>query len=386
MDQVQAHSELGGSVVKRLRNCPGSRRLARSVPNVSSRFAQEGTEAHELAAAILEARKLGKPEPDTFGIDDDMLFYVDLYVQHMIDLQAPGCIQLYEHRFSLAKIHPDAFGTADGVTYYPEREHLVISDLKYGAGRYVDVERNDQLLFYALGAVLSLGWRVRTLSIEIIQPRLGEPIRTWDTDIFELWDFADELKEIFASTERDNATLAIGDWCEFCPAAAANICPLMKEKARALTQRVFTDLTAEQIDFNELGKLMQWLPVLEKWISSVREFAYDQALHKRQKIPGYKLVPKRASRHWTDKAIKKLEDHFNDEVIYEPRKLKSPSQLEKAKVDGWKKKDLKEFIEGLVVKSSSGYTLASEDDARKEIKQIDAKSVFVSADENDAFD
>ena len=393
-DKAPAHSPVGASGYYRWKHCPGSVNLSKGIESKSSVYAEEGTVAHDLAYRILCARRDRKPEPDTFDIDDEMLDFVGVYVDHMIGLQRPGCIQLYEHRFHLSDIHELCFGTADGVTYYPDEELLVISDLKYGAGVYVEVEDNEQLLYYALGAVLTLGFKVKRIRVEIIQPRImtAAAIRPWETDIFDLWMFAAQLRIDVAKTQDPRAPLVAGDWCRWCPAAA--ICPLLKEQAKELTKKIFADVKKRggDIDYDDLGETLKWLPIMESWITNTREFAYAEAL-RGKKIKDHKVVNKKAQRRYKDEeavaaavyAQLKLDaaDKKQRAVVYDfPQpKLRSPAQLEAAIKDSFpklKKADIKEFVDALTEKISSGTTLVHVDDDREEVVTESAKSVFRS--------
>ncbi len=375
----------------RWRNCPGSVKLSRGVPNISSRFAEEGTEAHALAALILEARKLGKPEPDTFEYEDEMLDMVRVYVDHIIELgKKDGAVQLFEHRFDLSSVFPGCFGTADGVTYYPDERLLIVTDLKYGAGILVDVKDNCQLKYYALGAVVSLGWKVEKVRLEICQPRTwtGEPVSKYDMDIFQLWEFADEIKEAAFRTQLEDTQLAVGDWCRFCPSAAAGICPLIKKELVALPTMTMKNFDVPPIDYEQIGRWIKLFPILKGIMSQMNEFAYAHA-RKGIKIPGTKFVAKRSHRSWRneEEALKQLGEWVNPRQLVKMKML-SPAEVERIRNEDiieLSKKEFKKLVVDLVVKNSSGYALVSEDDDRPEVKPIEAKTVFASADETDAF-
>lgn len=370
--------------MKRWKNCPGSVARAKGLPNYSSAAAREGTEAHSLGERILVAKKNKKPLPDMMEYDDETIDAVMMYVDHMVSLQRPGCVQMYEHRFALTDIHPDLYGTADGVTYYPDKKLLVISDYKHGAGIFVDVERNEQLMYYALGAVLTLGFAVNKVRIEIIQPRIrsAEAIRPWECDIFEMWEFAEELRAAAKRTEDPNAPLCAGEWCRFCPVAAANACPLIKQQARALAQRVFSPVA--KVDYDELEDTLDWFPVLESWISGVREFAYNRGMAG-HKFKRHKIVAKRATRKFKNEekaivAISKRTGIPRNELYITKRSAMSPSQVEQIPADKLKgrikKSELTKFLEGHVERVSSGFTLVHESDDRPAVQQVSAKSVF----------
>lgn len=389
-DQAPAHSPVGASGYHRWRHCPGSVRLSRGIESNSSVWADEGTQAHELAEKILTARANGKPEPDLFDVTEEMYEAVMVYVEHMQSLQRPGCVQLYEHRFHLADIHELCFGTADGVTYYPDEKLLVISDFKYGSGVFVDATENEQLLYYAVGAVVSLGFKVERVRVEIIQPRISDAaaIRPWETDIFDLMMFAEQLREDVARTQdQSRLELQAGDWCRWCPAAA--VCPLLKLIGREETEKVFeAGKQSPLIDYRALADALDWLPVLSSWITSTREFAYNEAM-RGKKIPRYKLVEKRPQRQYKNEesvaraVTKKFKVGPSVTHIKREPELRSPAQMIQAVYDHFnflgkkvKKKDIEKFVDGLTDKISSGSTLVNESDNREAIQPQDPKSVF----------
>lgn len=396
MTELPQHSPIGASGMKRWKNCPGSVALSKDIEKKSSVFAKEGTSAHTLAELILTSNrdKIQLPDLDDYLADlnvpeherDNMIDFVSVYTDHVLSLKRPGCIQLYEHKFHLAKIHPDLFGTADCVTYYPDQKLIIISDLKYGSGVMVDVEKNDQLMYYALGAALTLGYPVHKVRIEIIQPRIDtvDAIRPWECDIFTLLEFAEDLAVYAARTREPNAPLSAGDWCRWCP--AAGICPLLKQKAQELARQVFSPVKKD-IDYNALADTLDWLPILENWITSTREFAYNRAMAG-VVIPRHKIVPKRASRFWIDeeKAVSVLTKKTGlktDDLFVVKKKMLSPSQLEKLKLKDTRslvkiKTDFKKILEPLVDKKSSGFSLVHDSDDRKAVSSVDPKTVFSS--------
>ena len=387
-DETAAHSPIGASGYYRWKKCPGSVALSKDAANLSSEFADEGTAAHNLAEEILVARRDGTPEPDLFMYDDDFIDPILIYVDHMESLQVGNYIQKFEHRFHLKEIHPLCFGTADGVTFYPDEQLLVISDYKHGAGLFVEIEENDQLNYYAVGAVLSLGFPVKTIRIEIIQPRItyAEAIRPWETDIFDLWDFADQLKQDALATEDPNAPLSAGDWCAFCPAAPK--CPLLRLKAKIEMQKIEMGVVET---LETIAQELEWIPILEAAFRRKREYAYAMA-EKGEDVPGYKLVEKRGKRAWKDE-----EDAGGDlrlvgltyDQLFKPPKpaeMKSPAQIEALKVGEIPfatKKALKEFVEDRVENKSSGHKLVPIDHDGEAIKPVTAKSVFSPTEEPD---
>jgi hypothetical protein len=91
----------------------------------------------------------------------------------------------------------------------------------------------------------------------------------------------------------------------------------------------------------------------------------QQLLEAGVEVPGWKLVPKRATRKWVDdkKVLTTLtEAGLNIEQLTEP---KSPAQMEKVL-----KKHNVPLPSDLIVSVSTGSTLAPEDDPRPAVLQI----------------
>lgn len=366
---MAAHSKIGASSMHRWSKCPGSVRLSQGVPSRTSAHAEEGTLAHEIAAKMLiDGHESAK------GTDPEMLGHLFGYIEEIERLRVQrGCELRVEHRFNLDNIYPGAFGTADAVVFNPNTKTLHVVDLKYGAGVPVEVANNPQLMFYGLGALLSTGYPAETVEMVIVQPRCPHPdgpVRRWSIDAVDLVDFAADLVKYAKATEAPDAPLTPGGHCRWCP--AAGICPSIKAKAQALAKVEFSP--ALSYDPKVLAETLHWLPILEGWAKDTREFAYGEAEHGRTP-PGWKLVEKRATRKWAtnpEAATEALRTLFivDDADIFEPAKLKSPAEIEKLVGKANFKK-----AESIVVKESSGYTLAPEADKRPAVRK-DAKAEF----------
>ena len=118
-------------------------------------------------------------------------------------------------------------------------------------------------------------------------------------------------------------------------------------------------------DAQALSTALTSIPLVEERIAAIKAFAYERA-SAGDAVPGYKLVEKRARRHWTDEAlvIKWAQDRAIEP--FEKPELKSPAQLEK----GLKKPE-KADLAAFTVSISSGTALVPEADARPAVsKQI----------------
>ena len=371
------HSPIGASSMHRWSVCPGSVRLSQGIETIQSAYAEEGTAAHELAAALLHCYAGGNDGADValvqelrekFNFSKDDEAHIDTYVQYVIDKAAPvGDTILIEHEFNLKDIYPGCWGTADAVIWKPAIEKLVVVDFKFGAGVLVMPHGNPQLRYYALGAMVTTPFRPKKVELVIVQPRCAHPagpVRSEIIDAMELLDFSVDLKDYAKATEDPKAPLVSGEHCRFCP--AARICPELVTQTNALAKMEFKQ--GLSYDPAKLSLALKMIPGIEAQIKAVDAFAYQEAEAGRCP-PGFKLVDKRGTRKWKDEteaeaAFIKLAPKRAD--IYEPKALKSPAQMEKVLN--------KKVVAEHTVVLSSGHTLAEESDKRPAVRPTAAQA------------
>lgn len=370
------HAKLSASSTDRWLSCPGSVALSAGLPNVSTAFAAQGTAAHYIAAEAQKdgtfsaKRWLGKTalvEGHVIELDDDLVDAVQEFLDWIVANEEEGDVAFVEQSFTSAmkNLDPEFGGSTDRVTWRARARMLRICDYKHGAGGPVDVDDNRQLKYYALGALLSNPqWNAEDVELVIAQPRCEHDdgrIRTYKFKAFDLVDFAADLVEGAQRTREFGADLVPSKKaCKFCPAAGANKCPAIEKQTHALVAADFSPVGLEKYSKDQIAEFLRMAPLVESRISQVREFAYNRACAG-EDIPGFKLVEKRATRHWTDEDTAAAQFKTIPGAMKEPA-LKSPAQVEK--LIGKKKFQTIVDTLGLVEKVSSGYTLAPVDDPR----------------------
>jgi Protein of unknown function (DUF2800) len=219
------HSEFSASGASRSLACPGSVRACHGLEGASSRYADEGTAAHDLAARCLveghDARHFVGLQIGEFTVDRTMADFVQVHVDTCRRARADADVFLVEHQFTLDALSPPLpmFGTADCVIYSKSRRELQIIDLKYGKGVWVPARNNSQLKYYAIGACLAIDDPVSTIVMTVVQPRVsGDPIRSATIGAIELVEWSFELLAAAAATQAPDAPLVAGTHCKFCPA------------------------------------------------------------------------------------------------------------------------------------------------------------------------
>ncbi len=297
--------------------------------------------------------------------------------------------------------HGPMFGTNDASVVLLF-DHITIFDYKHGQGVVVEVEDNEQELYYALGCAKELNWAFETLDLVIVQPRARHEdgaVRRWSTDKEHLQKFAEKLRLAALATEDPEAPLHAGEWCQFCKAAA--VCKELKEQAFAQAGIDFGDGYEEPTAYlpgledtdEDLALRLQSIPLLDAFIKAAK----TEAFRRLRETPGGqacfgKLVRKKANRAF--RSDLKSEDGtpinvFDElvvaglprEMLYEEPKPKSPAKVEAirppelmAKLKAQKVRAPAAYIKSLVAqytyKPLGGITIAPLTDPREPVDPI----------------
>lgn len=391
-----AHSSIvGGSTARRLIKCPGSRRESAKAPKVDrySFAAEVGTALHEAMELIFSSDDGLTPVDFVERImSNGVIISQDL----VLDKLAPAYDAVLE-LFSTFEVveystethvhfvdNPEVFGSAD-LLCMTAKNRLLVVDYKFGDGVMVEVRDNEQFMFYAAAALetpelTDFVRPAQSVGLVLIQPtdrrletvsthHYSPPKATGKASAIagtpraartkELVEFKRDLFNAIKVSEDPEAPTNPGDWCKFCPGEAT--CPSKTGAARAAVLLNPNDLA-------QLAANLDTADALESWIASVRKTAHTQ-LENGAKVPGRKLVAKRASRKWTDETLV-LENlrrfAFDDNLTISDvtnTTLLSPAQIEKVfkklKVDF-------ALVTPYIESKSSGLTMAASDDPRPE--------------------
>lgn len=395
------HAKLAPSSSHRWMACPGSVALCETVPKRESEYADEGTAAHALAEKCLregkgaqsyvgteiwvdkEVAEKGKTGSYTkkYTISYEMADAVQEYLEHISDIKGDKKPLMYiEQRFNLTNIHKDIFGSSDCVLYFPTDKVVHVFDYKHGANVSVEVERNSQLMIYALGAIRAI-WETQTettrkalkpencidkVILHIVQPRIREEehIKTWEISLKDLNLWAKEVLLPRAMDVDLDDSLSVGDHCRFCNAIA--VCPEQRKEVYEIAKADFDDKgkvklpAIETLTPAQIGKVLNASGMITKWAESVCAYAQTQ-LELGVKIPGWKLVEKKTNRRWIKGADEELSKTFGEELVFE-KKLLGITAIEKLA------KTLDINVEHLMEKPTGAITIAPESDKRKEVK------------------
>ena len=378
---ARSHKRFAASAAERWFNCPGSMRLCDRIEERPSKYAEEGTRAHEW----LQFKLIGGAKPVhefTAEIEDAVAVFKEEAKK------IPGPINMIVEQQASVRgtaAGDDVGGTADFGAFNPELRKMWLLDFKFGAGIAVEATNNKQLRSYDLSLMDTYGWNPIEIENVIVQPRafhpLG-PVRRENLLLADLCDFRWDLDEAVARCLEPDAPLIPGEeQCRWCP--AKTICPALESRALALAGGNFTSvqqITAESLSaVNELtpdriGRILAMKGVLEGWLKAVEEEAYCLAISG-VAIPGRKLVQAIGRRSWDDEddavALKLAEivpNSTSSEFLV--TKLIGVTEAEKkvkagVRAAGGDIKKALEYFAFLTAKQSSGkLQLVSDDDRR----------------------
>lgn len=237
---MKAHSKFSASGAERWLACPGSVNLSEGIPDISSKWAEEGIEAHKVLEEILIYKQI---PPKGWAVTE-MKAHAANAANFLFKLheKCKGSTLFAEQRVHLKFIHPEAFGTLDAaVVELFGTLHII--DFKYGAGVLVSAIENLQMIFYALAVAHDHQWNFQKVRLWIIQPRISgyDGPTFWEISIEDLEAYADVFRKGIARVEKEPSTFVEGTHCHWCK--AKKICPLKQEKrlqqARNLFKPVF---------------------------------------------------------------------------------------------------------------------------------------------------
>lgn len=376
------HALLGASSAARWIACPPSARATEHLPGETSKYAEEGTRAHELCEAHLrnnlrqwEAGYGALPLSGSIRLDgepDDppeMIKAANQYVSFIHDLWVAFPCRPWvfiEQQVDVSRWVPGGFGTCDCLLIGDGLLHII--DFKYGQGVPVSPERNPQLMYYALGAyeLFRETDEIEVVRMSIVQPRMQEEPQTWELPLADLISWAREVLAPAAHMAwRGEGEFVTGEHCRFCKAYPS--CRAWQKQYGPLAGFEPYPEPATLSD-EELGEWLQKLEGLAAYAKDLEEYA-QQALLDGRSLPGWKLVQGRSTRKWTDQdaAFQQMEhDGINEAMLY----TRTPISLTAAeKMIG--KKKFAETMSAFITRAPGAPKLAAASDPRPAYNRLE---------------
>ena len=371
-----SHAILSPSAASRWMSCTPSARLEQSIPGEDKSFALEGTLAHELGELLLRC-KAGYIDPEDFNRElarikeneyycAELQSYAEEYASFVwerftlaLRVTKDAVIGI-EQRLSFTDWVPEGFGTGDAVIVADGTLELI--DLKYGKGVSVSAVGNKQLMIYALGAIAANDflYAIKKVRVTIYQPRIDN-INDWEITVPELMAWAEtELKPKAQLAWKGAGEYVAGKHCQFCKAKAQ--CKALATEMMAAVADEFRP--ADLMPPEDIAVILSKADLIKSWLTSIEDFALKAALNG-TKFEGFKLVEGRSNRKYADDAKVAetlISNGFGEDIIYEPKKLKTITAMEKLLT----KKTFSALLSEYIIKPQGKPTLAPADDKRRE--------------------
>lgn len=365
------HSKLlSPSSMGRILSCPGSVKAAEGIPDQSTLFSEEGSDAHQLAEIRLKQFLGDSIDFDVKSLTwytPEMEDYINGYVAYVsekIEAVKATCKDpqvLIEQRVQAPRYDESLYGTTD-VSIIADNE-LTIIDLKYGKGVPVNAKENIQEMCYAICCLETFGslYDIKQVNLCIYQPRLSS-ISEWSISVDELYKWAEEIlkpgiQKVHDGVEEFNPS----KYCQFCKARP--LCKALRDKNLELAKHEFRP--AFLMDDSEVEEILDKADEVVSWLNSVKDYALEQAISGTH-FERYKLVEGRSVRKYTD------EDEVAKVVQkagYNPFEQKLLTITAMQSLLG--KTKFNELLSDFITKSKGKLTLVSRDDKRPEVSTID---------------
>lgn len=345
------HSLLSPSSAPRWMACPGSVFACKDLPESTSEYAEEGTQAHSCASSWLKTGQ--KPVSAAFR-DKEMEQAVTRYVEKAKAMAKKADATWVEEPLDLSEVLgiDGEKGTADFIALVGRT--LQVHDLKYGKGVVVEADGNWQLIEYGLGAIevaSLLADQIDNVMLVIHQPRISEDAGLVVYTAEEMVKFRQQLRkgarqamDMYEGKVKPEYNPGEKQ-CRFC--GARPTCEALRQQNLALVldevDVVADAATLEQGIKASIAKIPQQseavlaalypnLELFSSWVSAVKEHMLAKAIEGTQ-YPGLKVVEGRAgARKWSaeDEVEKILKEsmRLKIEQMYD-LKLISPTQAEK---------------------------------------------------------
>lgn len=360
------HAILSASSSHRWLECPPSAKLCAELPDTSSEYAQEGTDAHALCEHRLKAL-LGRETTDP---TENLTYYNEemercaveyaTYAYEQVKKAKVACndpIVLIEQKLDFSRWVPEGFGTGDCVIVADGT--LSVIDFKYGKGVEVRAENNPQMMLYALGALELFDgiYDISAVNMIIFQPR-RDNISEYAISKEELLRWANEILTPTAQlTANGDGDFKAGKHCRFCKVRAT--CRKLAEYNLALARYDFEPPAT--LDNIEIAAILAKADELVSWVTDVKEYALRQALSG-VSYDGFKVVEGRSNRKYTDEneVVEAVKSAGYDPYEHSVLGITAMTSL-------LGKKKFNELLGGLIEKPQGKPTLVSISDKRPAI-------------------
>lgn len=369
---MSSHAFLSPSASHRWLNCPPSAKLCAALPDQTSPYAAQGTDAHELCAYLVEkalGRDVNDPTESLSYYDAEMQTcaegYADFVMQEyeLTKQTCPDTDVLIEQKVDFSKWVEGGTGTADCILLSDGTAEII--DYKHGLGVMVSAESeefggNPQLMCYALGLIDMFDgiYNIDTIRMAIYQPR-RDNVSICQMSKDDLMKWAEEtLAPTAILATKGEGEFKAGDHCQFCKVKAT----CRKRAEYNLEMAKYDFEVPATLEDHEIEAILMKVDQLTSWAEDVKEYALNQALQGKE-YEHFKVVEGRSNRKYTDEnavafAVK--------DAGFDPYEKKLLGITAMTSLLG--KKKFEELLGGMITKPPGKPTLVSKSDKRPAMK------------------
>lgn len=369
---MSSHAFLSPSASHRWLNCPPSAKLCATLPDQTSPYAAQGTDAHELCAYLVEkalGRDVKDPTESLSYYDAEMQTCAEGYAEFVMQeyelakQTCPDTDVLIEQKVDFSKWVEGGTGTADCILLSDGTAEII--DYKHGLGVMVSAESeefggNPQLMCYALGLIDMFDgiYNINTIRMAIYQPR-RDNVSICQMSKDDLMKWAEEtLAPTAILATKGEGEFKAGDHCQFCKVKAT----CRKRAEYNLEMAKYDFEVPATLEDHEIEAILMKVDQLTSWAEDVKEYALNQALQGKE-YEHFKVVEGRSNRKYTDEnavafAVK--------DAGFDPYEKKLLGITAMTSLLGKKKFD--ELLGGLTMKPPGKPTLVSKSDKRPAMK------------------
>ncbi|AUR81608.1 protein of unknown function DUF2800 [Vibrio phage 1.009.O._10N.261.51.C9] len=225
------HASIAPSAAPIWGHCSGYLAIKHLAADHDTDHTRAGTASHwvfeQAAVSGLDAEDyIGEADPSGTIVDEGMAEGAQAMVDmvNVIRDEHPHGDELIEERVYMANIHADNWGTLDYARVMLDKRLIILGDYKHGHG-VVDVEKNLQLIDYAMGLMNSYGLTLETNQDLVFEFRICQPfayspqgpVKTWRATVRELMPIWRQL----SVRAHEDPQMTVGSHCRYCPIVGA---------------------------------------------------------------------------------------------------------------------------------------------------------------------